>query len=225
MNSASNLFQYKKIIRTNRLLRYSSDYTDLEQVTRVELAGNSLGSCRHTARRHLHKPKRAIRVWLFHYSYFFCFCQRFCPSLEGLFSILCQNSVFYHFTAFAFAVKFQLESAQIKRFVCARLHAAWFKPLHVHVHQLSAIQTPCVAMRVRIIIVPHLAARASQFQRLSACRKTAQNAKYRRARNLGVLFMYLAKHLRCRRVMQRAKCVVYNLLLFRLSFLHTSFLY
>ncbi len=26
----------------------------LEQVTRVELAGNSLGSCRHTARRHLH---------------------------------------------------------------------------------------------------------------------------------------------------------------------------
>ena len=27
----------------------------LEQVTRVELAGNSLGSCRHTARRHLHK--------------------------------------------------------------------------------------------------------------------------------------------------------------------------
>ena len=25
----------------------------LEQVTRVELAGNSLGSCRHTARRHL----------------------------------------------------------------------------------------------------------------------------------------------------------------------------
>ncbi len=26
----------------------------VEQVTRVELAGNSLGSCRHTARRHLH---------------------------------------------------------------------------------------------------------------------------------------------------------------------------
>ena len=26
----------------------------LEQVTRVELAGSSLGSCRHTARRHLH---------------------------------------------------------------------------------------------------------------------------------------------------------------------------
>ena len=25
----------------------------MEQVTRVELAGNSLGSCRHTARRHL----------------------------------------------------------------------------------------------------------------------------------------------------------------------------
>ena len=25
----------------------------LEQVTRVELAGSSLGSCRHTARRHL----------------------------------------------------------------------------------------------------------------------------------------------------------------------------
>ena len=32
----------------------------LEQATRVELAGSSLGSCRHTARRRLH------------YGYFFC---------------------------------------------------------------------------------------------------------------------------------------------------------
>ena len=30
----------------------------LEQATRVELAGNSLGSCRHTARRHLHCLRR-----------------------------------------------------------------------------------------------------------------------------------------------------------------------
>ena len=57
----------KKIIRTNRLLRYSSDYTDLEQVTRVELAGNSLGSCRHTARRHLLilAPKKVFSLTLF----------------------------------------------------------------------------------------------------------------------------------------------------------------
>lgn len=43
----------------------------LEQVTRVELAGSSLGSCRHTARRHLHVfiiyplTKKSNRFFLF----------------------------------------------------------------------------------------------------------------------------------------------------------------
>ena len=40
----------------------------LEQVTRVELAGNSLGSCRHTARRHLQ-----IINYLFDDSYYILF--------------------------------------------------------------------------------------------------------------------------------------------------------
>ena len=36
----------------------------LEQVTRVELAGNSLGSCRHTARRRLQNAKFSLSVFI-----------------------------------------------------------------------------------------------------------------------------------------------------------------
>ena len=39
----------------------------LEQVTRVELAGNSLGSCRHTARRHLHRCAKPLSFGLTHF--------------------------------------------------------------------------------------------------------------------------------------------------------------
>ena len=57
----------------------------LEQVTRVELAGNSLGSCRHTARRHLllavsFNSFFIIRIFFsnvngfsFHFSFFYAF--------------------------------------------------------------------------------------------------------------------------------------------------------
>ena len=56
----------------------------LEQVTRVELAGNSLGSCRHTARRHLQlcasnqAPRSTQRTY---YISFLCKCQRFLISI------------------------------------------------------------------------------------------------------------------------------------------------
>ena len=47
-------------IKTHRL----GAFLFLEQVTRVELAGNSLGSCRHTARRHLHYNNNYIPFFL-----------------------------------------------------------------------------------------------------------------------------------------------------------------
>ena len=54
---------------------------NMEQVTRVELAGNSLGSCRHTARRHL-LFSNANRSRRFHYSPFLIKCQRFFRSFK-----------------------------------------------------------------------------------------------------------------------------------------------
>ena len=46
----------------------------LEQATRVELAGSSLGSCRHTARR------RLLVFYALYYTPFFIACQRIFPT-------------------------------------------------------------------------------------------------------------------------------------------------
>ena len=64
----------------------------LEQVTRVELAGNSLGSCRHTARRHLHY---SLIIYLFS-----CLVNAFSPLLHSFFLKLSKSGNAFFVTAF-----------------------------------------------------------------------------------------------------------------------------
>ena len=82
------------------------------------------------------------------------------------------------------------------------------------------MQAPRVTMRHYVIIIAHLAPRKPKFERPSARRKPAEHTEHRRPRYGRVLPVHQAVHLRRRWMIQRFERVVYDLLLFRLPFLH-----
>ena len=80
------MFTYRKELtpfmqrKKGSILLYQTFAFLMEQVTRVELAGNSLGSCRHTARRHLHFLRQEkFPLNATYYISFLAKCQRFFP--------------------------------------------------------------------------------------------------------------------------------------------------